>query len=105
MYAVLSGAIAALSLVAATLFFRSYVKTRDSLFAFFAAAFALFGATQLYLGIRDVPELNQPYAYLPRLAVFVLILLAIVLKNRTARPIKRTLNVEDLNEHRRRAAR
>lgn len=106
MYSMLSGVIAALSLVAATLFLRSYKNGRDIFFAFFAAAFTLFGATQLYLGVRNVPELNHPYAYLPRLAVFVLILVAIAVKNRTARrPSRRDLNVEDLTMRRRRAAR
>lgn len=106
MYALLSGAVAALSLIAATLFLRSYKKMRDVLFAYFAAAFALFGATQLYLGIRNVPELNEPTAYLPRLVVFILILVAIVVKNRSARrPLRRDFNVEDLTERRRKIAR
>jgi len=106
MYAVLSGTIFALAFVAATLFLRSYKKTRDRLFAFFAAAFALFGVTQLYLGIRNVPELNEPAAYFPRLVVFALILIAVIGKNRSARrPARRDLNVEDLDERRRRVAR
>ena len=101
MYALISGAIAALAAVAACLLFRSYKRIGDRFFAYFAGAFALLGATQLYLGIRNVPELNQPYAYIPRLIVFVLILLAIVDKNRSVRPTSRDVDVDDeLTEHR-----
>jgi hypothetical protein len=85
MYAVLSGLIAALALVAATSFLRSSLRTRDRFFALFSAAFAIFGLTQLALGISNTPELNRPFAYLPRLAVFVLILIAIADKNRSGR--------------------
>jgi len=86
MYALLSGAIAALAGLAAALLWRSYIRMRDRFFAYFATAFALLGATQLFLGVRNAPELNEPYAYVPRLAVFVLILIAILDKNRVSRP-------------------
>jgi apolipoprotein N-acyltransferase len=106
MYALLSGAIAVLSLVAATSFLRSYVRTRDRFFALFAAAFALLGLTQLWLGITNTPELNRPLAYIPRLIVFLLILFAIFDKNRTQVKQKEMGVVADFPpEARRRAAR
>lgn len=89
MYALLSGAIASLSLVASTAFLRSFMRTRDRFFALFGAAFALFGVTQLGLGILNVPEQNHPLAYVPRLIVFLLILFAIFDKNRTATKTQR----------------
>lgn len=85
MYVLLSGVTCALALVAAMAFLRTYVRTADRFFIFFSAAFAIFGLTQLWLGIADAPELNRPFAYVPRLVAFLLILIAILDKNRLAR--------------------
>jgi hypothetical protein len=105
MYAVLSGLITALSLVAATSFLRSYGRTRDRFLAIFALAFAIFGLTQFYLGVSNAPELNRPLAYLPRLVVFLLILGAILDKNRVARRTTReSETLRDLEARRRRRA-
>jgi hypothetical protein len=81
MYVLLSGAIGALAIVAAAFFLRSYARNRDRFFAVFAAAFTILGASQLGLGILDVPESDHPFAYLARLGSFLLILFAIVDKN------------------------
>jgi uncharacterized membrane protein HdeD (DUF308 family) len=82
MYPVLCGVIGTLSIIAAALFLRSYLRTRDGLFAMFAMAFPILGITEFVLGVLDTPELNQPRAYLPRLVAFMIILLAVVDKNR-----------------------
>ncbi|MGH7662643.1 MAG: DUF5985 family protein [Vulcanimicrobiaceae bacterium] len=107
MYALMSGAVCALSAVAACALFRSYWRLGDRFFAYFAAAFALFGASQLFLGIRNLPEGNYPYAYVPRLLVFVLILIAIVEKNRAVRRPKTNADAiddDDLTQQRLRRA-
>jgi len=95
MYALMSGAICAFSAVAACALFKSYRRLGDRFFAYFAAAFALFGVSQLYLGIRNLPEGNYPYAYVPRLLVFVLILIAIADKNRSVRAKPHDAGAED----------
>lgn len=101
MYALISGAISALSIVAACALFRSYRRLGDRFFAYFAAAFALFGASQLFLGIRNLPEGNYPYAYIPRLLVFVLILVAIVEKNLSVKRPRNDVQADDeLTQHR-----
>ena len=84
-YALMSGMVAALSLVVAMAFMRSYRRTHDHFFMYFAAAFLIFGLTQLMLGIFNVPELNLPLSYVPRLLTSVLILTAILGKNRRTR--------------------
>jgi zinc transporter ZupT len=80
----LSGMAAALALVAGLFFLRFWRRTRDRFFAFFAASFwlmAVHRAVGLYL--RDSSE-NQLTAYFIRLLSFVLILVAIIDKNRAA---------------------
>lgn len=101
MYTLISGAVCALSAVAACVLFKSYRRLGDRFFAYFAAAFALFGASQLFLGIRNVPEGNYPYAYIPRLLVFGLILIAIAEKNRSIKRPQNDAHTDDeLAQHR-----
>lgn len=88
-YPMLSGIFAALCIVAASLFARSFATTRDRLFAFFAGAFFILGVNQLALGILDTPESNHPAAYVPRLAAFALLLVGVVDKNRGAPKVTR----------------
>ena len=78
--AFLMGVIAAGCWVAAVFFLRFWRETRDRLFAMFAAAFALLGLTRVALVF--VHAENNEYVYWARLAAFVLILVAIVDKNR-----------------------
>ncbi|AKI99699.1 hypothetical protein ATI61_109109 [Archangium gephyra] len=80
----LSGMAAALCLVAGLFFLRFWKKTRDRFFAFFAASFwlmALHRMVNLYM--RDNNE-NLVGVYAIRLVAFVLILVAIIDKNRAA---------------------
>ena len=77
------GAIATASWIAGLFFLRFWTETRDRLFLIFAMAFWLLGLTRLALVIVRVEEHN--YVYWVRLAAFLLILFAIVDKNRPHR--------------------
>ncbi|HEV2295551.1 MAG TPA: DUF5985 family protein [Tepidisphaeraceae bacterium] len=70
--------------VAALFFLRFWRKTRDRLFAIFAVAFSLLGANWLGLAFTQENETNTWY-YAVRLLAFVLILFAIIDKNRAGR--------------------
>ncbi|MFY0526463.1 DUF5985 family protein [Archangium gephyra] len=80
----LSGMAAALCLVAGLFFLRFWRKTRDRFFAFFAASFWLMAVHRIVnLYMRDNNE-NLVGVYSIRLIAFVLILVAIIDKNRAA---------------------
>ena len=78
----LMGAIAMASIVAALFFLRFWRDTGDRLFAIFSAAFFLLGITRIGLALSRIPLEGQTHWYWVRLAAFLLILLAIVDKNR-----------------------
>jgi hypothetical protein len=78
----ISGAILMGYLVAGLFFLRFWRDTRDRLFLIFAIAFALLAGQRLALVLtRDMLE-SQTGLYLVRLFAFLLILAAIVDKNR-----------------------
>lgn len=104
MYTLLSGAVAALALIAGIAFLRSFARTRDRFFVYFAAAFWLLGTTQLGLGLSNAPELNRPLAYVPRLFVSLLILVAIWDKNRGAHKTRAAEPPVELDDYQRRRA-
>jgi hypothetical protein len=79
---VFTGAIAALSMVAALFFLRFWRRTGDRFFLLFALAFAIDGLSRLLLAAIHLPDEFEPYAYIPRLITFGLIVAAVVLKNR-----------------------
>jgi uncharacterized membrane protein len=80
----ISGMAAALCLVAGLFFLRFWRKTHDRFFAFFAASFWLMAVHRLVnVLLRDVNE-HLVAVYSIRLVAFVLILVAIVDKNRAA---------------------
>jgi hypothetical protein len=69
-------------ITAAMIFGRSYRKSRDRLFLFFAAAFVAFGINWLALALSD-PSHEGAYAvYLLRLAGFGILIAGILDKNR-----------------------
>lgn len=78
----LSGAIAAGAFVAALYFLKFWRRSADRLFAFFGAAFGLLAVNNVALGLTDPESEIRVYLYSIRLAAFVLILVAIVDKNR-----------------------
>lgn len=80
----LNGATAMGCMVAALFFFRFYRQSADRLFLFFGLGFTMFGANRLVLGLIDENHEATNYVYLSRLLAFVLILYAIVDKNRSS---------------------
>jgi hypothetical protein len=87
MQSFLMGATAMACAVAGLFFLRFWRETGDRLFAIFTAAFWLFGLTRIALAVRPSPNVHEIsehelYIYLVRLAVFALILLAVLDKNR-----------------------
>ncbi|HLH88972.1 MAG TPA: DUF5985 family protein [Xanthobacteraceae bacterium] len=82
---ILIGAAAMASLVVALFFLRFWRQTRDSLFLWFAIAFATDSATRLLEGLFPVPDEQEPLRYVPRLITFALIIVAIAQKNRPSR--------------------
>ena len=83
MFLFLSGAVMMGSFVAAAFFWRYWKRTRDPFFALFTMAWALMGIERLCLAVRNVPEEPAFGLYFIRLAAFLLIIVAIVSKNRT----------------------
>jgi uncharacterized membrane protein len=79
----ISGAVFSLCCVAGLFFLRFWRKTRDRFFAFFAVSFWLMALHRLVmLVLRASHDEYVIAAYLIRLLSFVLILVAIVDKNR-----------------------
>lgn len=81
----LSGIIACGAFVAALHFFRFWRGSGDRLFALFAAAFAVLAANSVALGLTEPDAEVRVTLYLVRLAGFVLILVAVIDKNRSRR--------------------
>lgn len=77
----LSGAVTAGYLVAGGFFWRFFRKTRDRLFAAFAAAFVLFALNQALVGLFQVATEPESLVYVLRILGFVVILAAILDKN------------------------
>jgi len=74
-------------LVAALFFLKFWRNRRDRLFAWFAAAFTILACQRLALGVLNPQNANHfeedhPGFYVIRLCAFVLILIAIMDKNR-----------------------
>jgi hypothetical protein len=81
----LLGATAMASLVAALFFLRFWRETGDRFFLYFAVAFGMEGLNRSVLGLSTVSQETEPFFYLVRLVAFLLILAAIVDKNRKKR--------------------
>ena len=84
LYAFLAGAAAFGFFVGSLFFLRYWRRTHDELFLMFAAAFALLGAGQTIHALANIPNEERGSLYLIRLFAFVLILVAIYRKNRSA---------------------
>lgn len=84
MYHFVSGAIMMACLVAGFFFFRFWKKTSDSLFIYFASAFWLLAVERIVLSYVGANHEPRPEIYLIRLSAFLLILFAIIRKNRIA---------------------
>ncbi len=82
MVQLISGALVAGYLVAALFFLRFHRETRDRLFLAFSVAFALLAVQRVALALVPSSERSDTLIYGLRLCAFVLILAAIVDKNR-----------------------
>jgi hypothetical protein len=78
----LFGVLTALAMTASLFFLRYWSAAGDRFFLFFAVAFAALAANWALMIGRDPRDEYAPYFYLLRLLAFLLILAAIVDKNR-----------------------
>ena len=78
----LFGVLTSLAMTACLFFLRYWSAARDRFFLFFAVAFAALAANWALMIGRDPRDEYTPYFYLLRLFAFLLILAAIVDKNR-----------------------
>jgi hypothetical protein len=79
----LAGALTASYLVAALFFLKFWRKTRDRLFSHFALAFVFFALNQIGTAVLEVNTERGSLIYLLRIAGYILILVAIIEKNRS----------------------
>ncbi|HUP33542.1 MAG TPA: DUF5985 family protein [Gaiellaceae bacterium] len=78
----LSGASLLAAAAIALFFLRFWRETGDRFFGFFALAFLVFALNRLALVLLDTDDESRTWVYVARLAAFVLIIVAIVDKNR-----------------------
>ena len=80
--AFLSGAVTFGFMTAALFFLRFWRDTRDPLFGTFAAPFFLLATGQGILALSSIPDEQRSWVYLVRLSAFLLIVGAVLKKNR-----------------------
>jgi hypothetical protein len=80
----LNGAIMFGLLIAAVFFLRFWRRSAERLFAMFAAAFFVLAIERVVLAIVQPENEFRPYVYFVRLLAFVLIIIAIIDKNRSS---------------------
>lgn len=80
--AFLQGVSATAAWVSATIFVRYWRESRDTLFALFAIAFTLLGLSWALLSILNPVGDASPYIYGLRLVAFLLLIAAVIQKNR-----------------------
>lgn len=78
----LSGAIAASSLIAGLFFFRFWYRSRDRFFLYFALSFWIEAGNRTLLGLLATASELEPFYYGVRVIAYGLILVAILQKNR-----------------------
>lgn len=70
----------------ALFFYRFWRESRDRLFLFFCAAFLLLSTCWVLLALIDPTDESRPYVFAIRLVAFLLIIVAVMDKNRSAPP-------------------
>jgi hypothetical protein len=85
MYQFVRGALAMACWVAGLFFLRYFRQSRDRLFCFFSVAFWIFSLNWLALAVLNPGVESRHYVMLVRVVAFLLILFAIVDKNRRSR--------------------
>lgn len=81
----LLGALTLATTVVGVIFLRLWQDSRDRFFLFFALSFFVQAINRFALAISAEPQEGHPIHYLVRLAAYILIILAILDKNRPAR--------------------
>ncbi len=76
------GALAATALTAAVFFLKFWRQTHDRLFAIFSGAFAVLALNWIVLAVMRTSDETSYLVYLIRLLAFVLIITAVIDKNR-----------------------
>lgn len=84
MFEFMSGLITMGFLTSGLFFLRFWARTRDGLFAAFAAAFFLLALNQALVALLDLPREELSSVYLLRVLAFAIIIAGIVWKNRRA---------------------
>jgi hypothetical protein len=85
MSAFIAGATTLAYLAASLFFLRFWRDARDRLFALFAMAFAALGLNRLLLSLVAEPHEGRTWFFVVRLLAYLLILAAVLDKNRAAR--------------------
>lgn len=80
----MSGLLVALDTVAGLFFLRFWFSSRDRLFALFGAAFWILALHWLALALVGAVDETRHYFYAIRLLGFLVVLVAIIDKNRSA---------------------
>lgn len=83
LYDFLSGAVSFGFAMCALFFLRFWTRTREPLFLAFAVAFLMLGSVQAILALASFSTEEQSSIYLIRLAAFLIIITAILHKNRS----------------------
>ncbi len=83
---VLTGAVMMASAVTALFFLKFWRQTGDRFFLLFSAAFALDAVARFMLALLPYSSEQEPLFYMPRLITFLLIIVAIIEKNRGRAP-------------------
>lgn len=84
MHSLISGSVAMSCWVVGLFFHGFWRKTLDRLFQIFAYAFWILGIERIIPVVFEIADETRTYVYLIRLLAFVLILFAILNKNRGA---------------------
>ena len=80
--AFLSGAVSFGFFLVSLFFLRFWRESRDPLFVAFAISFFLLGIGQIVLALGGIPDEQRSLVYLIRFAAFLLIIRAVMVKNR-----------------------
>ena len=80
----LQGLCATTAMAIGLFFLRFWQDSRDRLFLYFAMAFWLMSASWALLGLAATGAENRPYIYGLRLVAFLLVIAAIIDKNRAS---------------------
>lgn len=80
-----AGVITAGYLIAALFLLRFWARTGDAFFLLFFCAFALLALSQALVALSGVEREEQTWFYFLRLAAFLLVILAMVRKNTSAK--------------------